>query len=107
MSNIKRPSFKYKIEKITTSNIHSNDNVYEVFIVYVKDNSSILNQWLFIDYNINLSNDFSLTNCYVGRCSSLEEAKIRLDTFIKNERHKFENKTKTTKSIVDSGIINI
>lgn len=107
MSNIKRPSFKYKIEKITTTNVHSNAHVYACFIVYVKNNSSVLNSWFFIDYNHNLNNDFSLTDSYIGRCSSLEDAKNRLDTFIKNERNRFEKMTKDGKSIVDRGIINI
>lgn len=107
MSNIKRPSFKYKIESVTTSNIHSDAIVHKTFIVYVKNNSFILNQWRFIDYENNANDDFSMIDSYIARCTSLEEAKDRLGTFIDNETKKFETITKNSVSIVDSGIINV
>lgn len=103
----KRPSFKYKIQKITKSNVHTNNIVHEVFIVYVKDNSSIFNCWYFIDGDGDMNAYIFEDANYLGRCVSLEEAKRRLDEFITKQTKQFEMITKQSKSIVDYGNITV
>lgn len=109
MSKLKPPIYKYKIEQFSKKNIHNDTVVNTAYRVIVKDNSSILNAWLFLTPN-GQSSRFSevLENAYSHQgffFEDLNAARDCIDKFRQLARKDYESLSYTTLSKIEHGVI--